>query len=94
MPKPNDGDVLTPEQVASSLNASSFPGCVIDKDWHIGQFESWALQFGYPDGMPIYGGIIFQDVRYHVYYLNDQHQVPLIMGNGQTPQEWDVFPMH
>ena len=94
MPIPNDGDTLTPEQVRSSLNASTFPDFEIDKDWHYGLFEPWALQFGYPDGKPIYGGIIANGVHYHVYYLNDQHQAPLIMGNGQTPQDWGVNPMH
>jgi hypothetical protein len=92
MKKPEDGETLTQAQVGEAVNVKDFEAVEIKKNWHIGQFEPWALDFGYPDGMPIYGGVEVDGVSAHIYFLNDGHQASIILRRGETPATYHVTP--
>lgn len=92
MPPPTEGSAVTADQVAASVNIASFPGAAPGRNWHIGQLEGWAFQFGYPSGMPVYGSVTVGGTDIHIYFLNDGHQQPIILRPGQTPADYDVAP--
>lgn len=93
MPAPPIDSAVTQEQVDASVNIDDFPGATPGaKAWHTGLFEPWAMEFGYPDGMPVYAECIVEAASYHIYWLNDGHQAPIILKKGQTPETYDVHP--
>ena len=91
---PAEGSKVTQEQVEGALNIVAFPGAAPgDKAWHYGQFEPWALEFGYPEGKPLYANITMPDSNtYHIYYLNDAHKSTIILKHGQTPANYGISP--
>lgn len=90
---PNEGDKLTQEEINLSINLDKFSGAEPGrKNWHYGQFEPWALNFGYPEGKPIYAEVKVEAEYYHIYYLNDKHACPIILKQGQKPEDYGVNP--
>ncbi|MEZ4453829.1 MAG: hypothetical protein R3B09_30515 [Nannocystaceae bacterium] len=91
---PPRDSALTQAQVNHALNIQYFQGSVPAGgragNWHEGQFEPWALQFGYPGGMPLYAHV--NPGNYHIYWLNDGHQAPIILMPGQTPADYQIYP--
>ena len=88
---PNEGSPLTQLQINASINILSFAGSSPGgKDWHKGLFEPWALDFGYSDGRPLYANVMPGD--YHIYWLNDGHQQPIILKPRETPATYGVSP--
>ena len=93
MPLPDEGSDVTQKQVDASVNIGSFAGATPGtKGWHYGQFEPWALQFGYEDGMPLYGECKVDGNSYHIYWLNDKHQAPIILKQNETPATYGITP--
>jgi len=92
MALPPENSAVTQDQINAAINIGNFPGSTPGSNWHYGQFEPWALQFGYENGMPLYGSVIFNGASVHMYWLNDGHQQPIIMTNGQTPATYGVEP--
>ncbi len=88
---PKDGEKLTQGQVNLAINLDKFPNSKPgSKNWHYGQFEPWAMQFGYKDGIPIYASV--DPNGYHIYFLNDGHKVPIILKIGETPATYGIKP--
>lgn len=83
---PPVNSALTQQQVNAALNIQWFPGSTPAGPWHYGQFEPWAIQYGYPNGMPLYAHV--NPGNYHIYWLNDGHQAPIILTPGQTPANY------
>ncbi|MFZ7092714.1 hypothetical protein [Primorskyibacter sp. 2E233] len=93
MPLPTEDSAVTQAQVNAAVNLANFPGAVPgEKGWHYGQLEGWAFEFGYPEGIPIYAECVAGGASYHIYWLNDGHQAPIILGIGQTPATYGVMP--
>jgi hypothetical protein len=95
MDKPNQGDELTEDQIKLALNYNDFKGAQPEKGWHTGDdgvFEPWTRDFGYPEGKATYAGVTLDGKRYHIYFLNDGHQLPIILDKYQTPANYDVKP--
>lgn len=92
MKLPNDNDTLTQNQINSAVNITSFDKPTPNKNWHYGQFEPWALKFGYLDGKPIYGSVSVGSQEYHIYFLNDGHKLPIILKPKETPDNYNVKP--
>lgn len=92
MPAPDSK--VTKEQVDQALNIVDFRGAQPGpKAWHYGQFEPWALKFGYADGKPIYGSVTIPDGNeYHIYFLNDAHQGTIILKRTQAPANYGISP--
>ena len=91
MKLPEQDEKLTQEQVNLAVNLDSFPDSTPgDKGWHEGLFEPWALSFGYPEGKPMYASV--NPGGYHIYFLNDKHQAPIILKKGETPSTYGIEP--
>lgn len=90
MPLPDEDSKVTQDQIKQALNSDKFPDSKPGKNWHDGQFEPWALDFGYPDGKPRYGSV--EPGGYHIYWLNDGHQAPIILKPGETPDNYGIKP--
>ena len=95
MEMPNENDPITQEQVGQAINLSSFPGAEPgSKGWHLGLFEPWALQFGYPEGRPLYAEVVVGAERIHIYFLNDGSKKPIILRRGEKPADYGVLPQN
>lgn len=93
MPTPTLGSAVTQDQVNAAVNIADFPAATPGaKEWHTGLFEPWTIPFGYPDGMAVYGEVVVGEASYHIYWLNDGHQAPIILKQGQTPADYGVEP--
>lgn len=91
---PEKGESVTEEQVNTAINIKSFKGAKPDpnKKWHQGadgggQFEAWALGYGYEDGFPLYGGALVGDEKVHIYYLPKTKQTILLRAR-ETPDSY------
>ncbi|MCQ0090811.1 hypothetical protein [Roseovarius sp. M141] len=93
MPPPELETDVTQKQVDAAVNIDDFEGAVPGKKkWHNGLFEPWAMEFGYKDGMPVYGECVVGEESHHIYWLNDKHQAPIILKKGQTPADYGITP--
>lgn len=93
MPPPTLDTDVTQAQVDAAVNIDDFEGAVPGKKkWHEGIFEPWALKFGYPEGKATYGECVVGTDSYHIYWLNDGHQAPIILKKGQTPADYGISP--
>jgi hypothetical protein len=90
---PNDGDQVTQEEVSGAVNIGSFSGAKPDpaKGWHKGQFEPWTMEFGYKDGMALYGGALHSEEKVHIYYLPVKEKT-ILLKLGETPQTYKITP--
>ena len=94
MPKPNENTAVTQLQIDGAVNAGhiNFKGATPDtaKNWHTGEFESWAYdKFGYGKENAFYGGTLVNGAKVHIYYLPDRDGFILLRAN-ESPATYNV----
>lgn len=104
MNMPDENSPVTAGQIDLAINLNKFPGATPDKNWHYGQFEPWAMKFGYPEGRPLYGSVKYKGESCHIYFLNSRWKqqvppgeatgepMPVILKSNENPATYSITP--